>query len=77
MASGSGQSGCSALGRYSDWISESSQDLDDAEDFQLSSDENRERFERTTDRDIEKAIDERVPKKTCQTTKWAVSVFCA
>ena len=52
--------------------------IDDSEDFHLSSSENSKRFgSPLSEKALDQAISERIPAKTRKTTEWAVSVFRA
>lgn len=52
------------------------EDLDDAEDFQLTKSELINRFgPATSERDVSQAIAARVPDKTRKQSSWAISVF--
>ena len=56
--------------------SEQPPDLYDAEDFQLTAGENKERFgPPVSEKAIDQAISQRIPEKTRRTTMWVVSVF--
>ena len=52
--------------------------IDDAEDFKLSTSENSKRFgSPLSEKAIDQAISNQVPEKTRKATQWAVSVFCS
>ena len=52
--------------------------IDDSEDFNLGSTENRKQFgPPLSEKVLDQAVSDRIPEKTRKTTQWAVSVFRA